>query len=178
MQQRHGPNLLVVYQPRQDRSSAFRYGHNSHQLGQSHAMQIKHEGEKLPRGLFRGRIGMRVKRTDQFLEPVQGLRVLSVPCGHRYPRPTPNIGECTVSIVLPLPNVHVHTAWQARIEAPHRAHDVDAFEILGCVLLEDWGASNRVFIRFRRPKTVAWRAVPRRRRIGMIVGDLAAATTM
>src|SRR5215470_13782089 len=33
--------------------------------------------------------------------------------------------------------IHVHAAGQARIEAPHRAHDVDALELLGRVLLED-----------------------------------------
>ncbi|TPV99236.1 MAG: hypothetical protein USCAAHI_01305 [Beijerinckiaceae bacterium] len=104
VQQQDGLHLLVFHQPGQDRSSAFCCGHNSHQLGQSDAMQIKHEGEKLPRGLFRGGIWMPIKRADQFLEPVQGLLwVPSVPGGHCYPRPTPNIGECTVSIVLPLP---------------------------------------------------------------------------
>ncbi len=104
VQQQHGLNLLVFHQPRQNRSSVFSHGHNAHQLGQADAMQIKHKREKLTRGLFRGRIWMRVKHADQFLEPMQGmLRVLAASGGHRYPRPTPNIGECTVSIVLPLP---------------------------------------------------------------------------
>src|SRR5262249_16103449 len=38
---------------------------------------------------------------------------------------------------LALPEVHVHPARQAGIEAPHRAHDVDALEVLASVLLED-----------------------------------------
>ena len=38
---------------------------------------------------------------------------------------------------LAVAEVHVHPARQARIEAAHRAHDVDALEVLPVVLLED-----------------------------------------
>src|SRR5947207_1253650 len=43
--------------------------------------------------------------------------------------------------------VHVDAARQARIEAAHRAHDVDALEVLGAVLLEQVHALHRVLVR-------------------------------
>src|SRR5205085_74483 len=41
---------------------------------------------------------------------------------------------------------HVHTAGQTRIEAPHRAHDIDAFKILRAVLLEDGRVLDGVLV--------------------------------
>src|SRR5579862_8589623 len=73
---------------------------------------------------------------------------------------------------LALPQVHVNTAREARVEAAHRAHDVDAAEILGAVLLENRRILYRVFIRSRSAFDITRARVPRRRRIGMIVGDL------
>ena len=72
--------------------------------------------------------------------------------------------------------IHVHAAWQAGIEAAHGAHDVDAFEFVsGSILFENRRVLHRVFIRPRSAVDVARIAVPRRRRIRMIVGDLAVA---
>ena len=76
---------------------------------------------------------------------------------------------------LPLAGVHVHAAGQARIERAHRAHDVDALEVLGAVLLEDRRVLHRILVRARRPVDVARARVPRRRRVGLVVGDLAVA---
>ena len=55
----------------------------------------------------------------------------------------------TVVVTLyhaPLARVHVHAARQARIEAPHRAHDVDALEVLGAILLEDLESLDGVLV--------------------------------
>src|SRR5690606_591178 len=76
---------------------------------------------------------------------------------------------------VPLARVHVHAARQARIEAPHRAHDVDAFEVLLAVLLEDRQPLYGVRVGPRRAVDVTRARVPRRRRIRVVVGDLAIA---
>ena len=67
----------------------------------------------------------------------------------RLSRAAPNIGECTCLSVLPVAQVHVHAARQARVEAAHRAHDVDAAEVVLAVLLEDRLALHRVLVRAR-----------------------------
>src|SRR5690349_21317005 len=73
---------------------------------------------------------------------------------------------------LAVAEVHVDAARQARIEAAHRAHDVDALEVVLAVLLEDRQALHRVLVRARRAEAVARARVPRRRRIRMVVRDL------
>ncbi len=87
----------------------------------------------------------------------------------------PNIGECIRFERLAVAQVHVHAARQARVEAPDRAHDVDAAEVVRPVLLEDRLARDRVLVRARRPVGVRRAAVPRRRRVRVVVGDLAVA---
>src|SRR5271163_2230056 len=57
--------------------------------------------------------------------------------------------------------VHVHPARQARIEAVHRAHDVDPLEVLRTVLLEDRRVLHGVLVGPRRAVYVAGVAVPR-----------------
>src|SRR5215204_1528596 len=74
---------------------------------------------------------------------------------------------------LAIAHVHVDPAGQARIEAAHGTHDVDALEVVGAVLLEDRHAGHRVLVRARRPEGVGRRPVPRRRRVWMVVCDLA-----
>src|SRR6185312_5180897 len=74
---------------------------------------------------------------------------------------------------LPVAEIHVDAAWEAWIEAPNRAHDVDPLEALRAVLLEDRRILYRVLVGAWRPVHVAYAAVPRRRRIRVIVGDLA-----
>src|SRR5262249_12645223 len=69
--------------------------------------------------------------------------------------------------------VHVYPARQARVEAAHGAHDVDALEVLLGVLLEDRRVLHRVLVRPRRPVDVADAAVPRSGRIRVVVRDLA-----
>src|SRR5579875_3091873 len=64
-------------------------------------------------------------------------------------------------------------AGKAGIETPHRSHDIDALEILRAILFEDRRVLNGVFIRSGRAVAVARAAVPRRWRIGMVVGYLA-----
>ena len=78
-------------------------------------------------------------------------------------------------IVLPLAEVHVHAARQARVEAADRAHDVDAAEVVRAVLLEDRLAHAPRPRRARGTVGVRRAAVPRRRRVRVVVGDLAVA---
>ena len=76
---------------------------------------------------------------------------------------------------LAVAQIHVYAARQARIKAAHRAHDVDALEFVRPVLFEDRRILHRIFVRTRRSVDVARIGVPRRRRIRMIVRDLAVA---
>ncbi len=76
---------------------------------------------------------------------------------------------------LAIAQVHVDAARQARIKAAHRAHDVDAFEFIRPVLLEDRRVLHRIFVRTRSSVNVARVGIPASRRIRMIVGDLAVA---
>ena len=71
--------------------------------------------------------------------------------------------------------VHVHAARQTWIEASHRAHDVDALEFVRAVFLEDRRVLHRILVGPGRAVDIARIRVPRRGRIGMIVGDLAIA---
>src|ERR1700730_1930661 len=67
-------------------------------------MQIQHKLNEFARRTSCRRIGMLVQRRDQLLEAAQGRLVLSfVLAAHVSARWIPNIGECTVFRVLPLP---------------------------------------------------------------------------
>src|SRR5215469_11658300 len=76
---------------------------------------------------------------------------------------------------LAVAKVHVNTTGQARVKTAHGAHDIDAFEFVGSVLFEDWRVLDGVFIRTRCAIDVARIGVPRRWRVGMVIGDLAIA---
>src|ERR1700759_1089061 len=69
--------------------------------------------------------------------------------------------------------VHVHAARQAGVEGAHSPHDVDALEVLRPVLLEDRRVLDGVLVGTRRPVDIARTGVPRRRRVRLVVGDLA-----
>src|SRR5262245_21758733 len=73
---------------------------------------------------------------------------------------------------LSFPEVHVHAAWEARIEAAYGAHDVDALNVVARALLEDRHVLDRVLVWPGRPVDVARARVPRRRRIRVVVRDL------
>ena len=62
----------------------------------------------------------RVEPREQFRDPV------AIPTIDLYPNGAS--GEWTVSMRLVVSQIHVHAARQARIEAAHGAHDVDALE--------------------------------------------------
>ena len=47
---------------------------------------------------------------------------------------------------LAVAQVHVHTTGEARIEAAHRAHDVNALKIVWSVLLEEGETLHCIFI--------------------------------
>src|SRR3954465_838600 len=68
--------------------------------------------------------------------------------------------------------IHVHAAGQAWVKAANRAHDIDALEFVGTVLLEDGRVLDRIFVRSWSSVDVAWIGIPRRRRIGMVVRNL------
>src|SRR5215469_15249609 len=76
---------------------------------------------------------------------------------------------------LSVPEVHVNAAGKARVEASHRSHDVNAAEVLRAVLFEDRSVLHCVFVWARRAVNVAGICIPRRWRIGMIIGYLAVA---
>src|SRR5579862_1136226 len=76
---------------------------------------------------------------------------------------------------LAIAEIHVHTARQARIEAAYRPHDVNTFELIRPVLLEDRRVLHRILVRPRRAIHIAWIGIPWGRRIGMVVCDFALA---
>ena len=76
---------------------------------------------------------------------------------------------------LSIAEVHMDAARQAGIETPHGAHDVDALEFVRAVFLEDRRVLHRVLVGPGRSVNIARIRVPRRRRIGMVIGDLAVA---
>src|SRR5271165_5174553 len=72
-----------------------------------------------------------------------------------------------------VPQIHMHATWQTRIEAPHRTHDVDSLELVRTVFFEDRSVLYRVLVRTRSAVNVTRIGIPGRRRIRVIVGDLA-----
>src|SRR6267154_1015881 len=71
--------------------------------------------------------------------------------------------------------VHVHTARQAWIEAANRAHDIDTLEAVGPIFFEQRGVLDGVLEGSRRAERVARTGIPGRRRIRVVIGDLAIA---
>src|ERR1700722_5737064 len=67
----------------------------------------------------------------------------------------------------------MHAARQTRIEAAYRAHDIDSLEFVRPVLLEDRGILHRVLVRTRSAVNIAGISIPGRRRIRMVICDLA-----
>ena len=84
-------------------------------------------------------------------------------------------GEWCRSRTVPRAVVEVDAARQAGIEAADGPHDVDPLEVGPIVLLEDRLALDRVLVRTGGPELVARVGVPRGRRVGVVVRDLAAA---
>src|ERR1700752_666659 len=76
---------------------------------------------------------------------------------------------------LAVTEIHVNTAGETRIKASHRAHDVDALEIVGAVFFEDGRVLDRILIRAGRAVDVAWICIPRSRWIRIVVRNLAVA---
>ena len=56
---------------------------------------------------------------------------------------------------LAVAEIHVHAARQAGIEAAHRAHDIDALEFAGAILLKDRSILHCIFVRTRSPVRIA-----------------------
>ena len=73
---------------------------------------------------------------------------------------------------LSVSQIHVHAARQARIEASHRAHDVDPLESFRPVFFENWRILYGVLVGSRRSVNIARTGVPGCRRIRMIIRDL------
>src|ERR1700730_18413093 len=67
-----------------------------------------------------------------------------------------------------VPQIHVHAARQTRIEAPHRAHDINSLELVRTVLLKDRGVLHRVLVWTRSAVDVARIGIPGGRRIGVV----------
>ena len=150
---------------------------------QAGAVQLEHRAEQLVGRLARtrrrsidssrtARAPGRARPARSPARPAAGAVLPSSthPAAHASP-----VGVCTTFFTRPAAEVHVHAAGQAGVEAADRAHDVDALEVLGAVLLEDRRVLHRVLVRARRPVHVTRAGVPRRRRVGLVVGDLAVA---
>src|ERR1700689_4521323 len=69
--------------------------------------------------------------------------------------------------------VHVHATGQTGIEASNRPHDVDALELIPAVFLEDRRVLHGILVGTWRAVGITRIGVPWRRRIRVIVGDLA-----
>src|SRR5437588_4927113 len=67
----------------------------------------------------------------------------------------------------------MNTTWQTRIKAANRSHDVDTLEGVRAIVFEDRCVLHSVLVRARCTIDVSHAAIPGRRRIGMVVGDLA-----
>src|SRR5277367_68003 len=74
---------------------------------------------------------------------------------------------------LPVPQVHVHAAGQARVETAYRAHDINSLEFIGTVFFEDRRILHRVLVRPWSSVNIPWVGIPWSGRIGMVVGDFA-----
>src|ERR1700733_823487 len=74
---------------------------------------------------------------------------------------------------LSFSKIHMDAAWQARIEAPYRTHDVYTLEFIRPVLFKNRRILNRVFVRTGRAVEIARIGVPRGGRVRMIIGYLA-----
>src|SRR5262249_9104354 len=68
---------------------------------------------------------------------------------------------------------HMYAAGQAGIEATYSAHNINAFEFLRSILLENRCILNGIFVGARSAIDIAWAGIPGRRWIGMVVRDLA-----
>src|SRR4029078_9054325 len=109
----------------------------------------------------------------------------------RYSPVTDWVGECSRSSVFPLPRymctphgrpgsklrtgATTSPPRKTRVETAHRAHDVDALEVLPVVLLEDRLALYRILVRPRCAVAVPRVGVPRGRRIRVVVGEFCVA---
>src|SRR5579859_5664481 len=62
--------------------------------------------------------------------------------------------------------VHVNAAREARIEAAHGAHNVDAFKLVGAVFFEDRRVLHSVLVGAGSTEHIARVCVPRRGRVG------------
>ena len=123
-----------------------------HDPGQAGAVQVGDEPEQLLGEPERPRIGRGLQLVEQLLDPVaRGPEVLR----RRSVRRRHSAGQFGVGDLrrrvqllqhLALAEVHVHPARQARVEAAHRPHDVDALEMLPVVLLEDRRVDDRVLV--------------------------------
>src|SRR5580704_13210248 len=73
---------------------------------------------------------------------------------------------------LPAAQIHMHATGQAWIEASDRPHDINTFEFLRTVLLEDRSVLYRIFVWTGSAIDIARVCVPRCRRIWVVIGDL------
>src|ERR1700676_4165067 len=76
---------------------------------------------------------------------------------------------------LSIAEVHVYTARQAGVETPHCAHNVYALEFVRAIFLKEWCVLHCILVRPWCSVNVPWVCVPRRRRIGMVIGVFAVA---
>src|SRR5262245_880580 len=70
-----------------------------------------------------------------------------------------------------LTQIHMDATGQARIKTAHYTHNVDAFEILRAILLEDWRVLYRIFVGTRSPIDVTWAGIPGSWWIRMVIGN-------
>src|SRR5712691_8264879 len=68
--------------------------------------------------------------------------------------------------------VHVNATWQAGVKAAYCSHNVDTLEVVRAVLFEDRCVLYSILVGTGCAIDVTYAAIPGRRRIGMVVGDL------
>src|ERR1700730_2873616 len=76
---------------------------------------------------------------------------------------------------LAITEIHMHATRQARVEAAYRSHDVDAFELVWTVVLEDRRVLHGVLIGPGGSVNITRVRVPRGRRIRMVICNFAVA---
>src|SRR5579883_589826 len=68
--------------------------------------------------------------------------------------------------------IHMHPAWQARIEAAHSAHNINPLKIVRAILFKDGRVLHGILVGSRGSIDIAHAAIPGSWGIRMVVRDL------
>ena len=172
-----GSHRAVACEELEDPATVAGFGDDREHPREAAAVQIEHELHELARGGCGCGVRRTFERRDQLLDALQRLLLARVrvhaltnarPCRRRTSASAWSRASCRRPGTCGRRRA-------GRVEAADRAHDVDALELVRPVLLEDRRALDRVLVRPGRAVDVPRAGVPGRRRVGVIVGDLAVA---